>query len=866
MSKSKIEKLQQEVKELRTRIKELEQIEGERNRVQEALRQEREKAQKYLDIAGVIFLVIDADQRISLINKKGCQILGYGHDEAIGANWFDKFLPTEVREQARSIFRDLMAGKTKGVGDAENPVLTKTGRERLIAWHNTVIKDNQGHIIGTLSSGEDITERKQVEEALRQNEAKYRELFENANDLIQSVSPEGQFLYVNRAWRKTLGYNKKEILNLHLMDIIAEDYRPHCNDLFQQILSGKSIDNLHTVFISKKGKRIEVEGSVNARIESGSAISTRGIFRDVTKRVVIEEALRDSEERFRLIVEDLGEGISIVDSKERFLFANKSADEIFGLNPGQLEDHNLGEFTSPEQFNQIYHQTNLRHRGQKTSYELEIIRQDGEKRTVLVKATPQFKDSKYQGTIGIIRDITEEKRTAKVLRDNEERYRNIFETAGVSIWEEDFSEIKATLNGLQKQGITDLRRYIDKHPDFLIKAASQIKVKDINETTLRMFGAASKTEMLGSLEHIFVPETLKILKDEICAIAEGRAYFEGETINQTLQGESLNVLLAMTFPANPDKYDSVLVSMMDITDRKRAEQEISLQRARFQQLFENAPVGIALVDAQDNIQSINKAFESIFQYRADEVIGAQINDTVVPSDFAKEASSLSHAALDGASVQKETIRKRKDGSLVPVQVYGVPINLDGTSVGAFGMYLDISDRKQKEQKLEYVSTHDSLTGLFNRSYFELEMARLEHEKQYPNSIMVGDVDGLKNINDRLGHAEGDRLLKETAQLLKKAFRTSDIIARIGGDEFAILLPGADAQAAKNALERIVAIINHHNLENPDFPISISIGVATGNQRSSLTRLLQEADRLMYEEKAVKRSKIKQMAQVSSTNQ
>jgi PAS domain S-box-containing protein len=142
----------------------------ERKQAQEELRKEKEKAQQYLDIAGVIMVVIDADQTVGMINKKGCEILGYPCEEIIGKNWFHHFVPENYREQVKTVFSKLIAGVVEPAEYFENPVLTKSGEERLIAWHNAYIRDKQGRIAGTLSSGEDITESNQARELMIQTE------------------------------------------------------------------------------------------------------------------------------------------------------------------------------------------------------------------------------------------------------------------------------------------------------------------------------------------------------------------------------------------------------------------------------------------------------------------------------------------------------------------------------------------------------------------------------------------------------------------------------------------------------------------------------------------------------------------------
>ncbi len=134
-----------------------------RKQAAEELEKERNKAQLYLDMAGVIIVVIGADQRVSLINRKGAEILGFGEDEIIGTNWFDSYIPEGIRGNVKSVFQKLIRGEVEPVEYFENPVLSRSGEERMIAWHNTILRDGQGMITATLSSGEDITARKQAE-------------------------------------------------------------------------------------------------------------------------------------------------------------------------------------------------------------------------------------------------------------------------------------------------------------------------------------------------------------------------------------------------------------------------------------------------------------------------------------------------------------------------------------------------------------------------------------------------------------------------------------------------------------------------------------------------------------------------------
>jgi signal transduction histidine kinase len=177
------------------------------------------------------------------------------------------------------------------------------------------------------------------------------------------------------------------------------------------------------------------------------------------------------------------------------------------------------------------------------------------------------------------------------LRESEARYRRIFQGAGVSIWEEDFSQVKAALDDLRACGVRDFRQYLAAHPEFVGQAASLVRVVDVNDATVKLLAAKSKQELVGSLDREFLAEAEEVIAGELLALWDGRTFFESEAVLRTLRGDRVAVLLTITFPPQHAKFDSVLVSTMDITERKRAEESLAEAQAELAHLTRMMTMG-----------------------------------------------------------------------------------------------------------------------------------------------------------------------------------------------------------------------------------------------------------------------------------
>ena len=230
---------------------------------------------------------------------------------------------------------------------------------------------------------------------------------------------------------------------------------------------------------------------------------------------------------------------------------------------------------------------------------------------------------------------------------------------------------------------------------------------------------------------------------------------------------------------------------------------------------------------------------------------AELMDSVHPEDLPVVRQKLAdHLERVSPYYEAEYRRICKNGLYKWVLDRGQALWDDkGNACRMAGSITDIVERKQLEEKLIYFSMRDSLTGLYSRAYFEEEMRRLNDGRYTPIAVLVCDVDGLKMYNDSFGHLVGDRLIKKVAELLANNFRTGDVVARIGGDEFAVLLPHVTRETVEKAVIKLQKAISEENANNAEFLLSLSIGMAIdANKKVDLIRLFREADSDMYREK------------------
>ncbi|MEI7526975.1 MAG: PAS domain-containing sensor histidine kinase, partial [Mariniphaga sp.] len=291
----------------------------------------------------------------------------------------------------------------------------------LITWHSVIFKGRKArHVLVN-----DITKRKLAEKALSESEARFRRLYESASLGIFQTAPDGKVISVNPAFAKMFGYNSPDELKISIKNDAVNLFTDinRRDEIIRLVENDPRLNTFENTYSRKDGSTFIGWLKVTRVLdEEGRFSHMEGFVEDITDRKLAEEALKESEEKYRLIVENVGEGFGFVNSEEQFLLANKAAEMIFGVGPGCLVDMNLNQFISKEQSEIVQKETSLRTHGIQSVYEMDIIQPSGKICTISLTAVPKNdKDGIFLGTYGIFSDITERKRIEVVLKvKNEE--------------------------------------------------------------------------------------------------------------------------------------------------------------------------------------------------------------------------------------------------------------------------------------------------------------------------------------------------------------------------------------------------------------------------------------------------------------
>ncbi|MFD1200093.1 diguanylate cyclase domain-containing protein [Brucella gallinifaecis] len=461
---------------------------------------------------------------------------------------------------------------------------------------------------------------------------------------------------------------------------------------------------------------------------------------------------------------------------------------------------------------------------------------------------------------------------------------NIFELAPISLWLEDYSGLRKQFEQWRQLGVTDLRAFLKEDTSRLRICTSHIRVLKVNRKTLSLYEARDLPHLVENLRHVFRDDMVDPHIEEMVQLWNGDNAFMSDTVNYSLGGKRLDIQLkGVVLPGHEQSWDRVLLSIEDVTAREEARREQSKHKQHAEGLFEHSPVSLWVEDFSRIKQMMDDIRErGIVDFRVftdvhpefvrqcmSEIRVLDINHETLslflasdkptllknlPNIFKADMETNFREQLidlwNGILFQRrEVVNYALDGSErhLLLQLSVLPGHEKDWSLVQVAL-TDITARKKAEAYLEYLGKHDVLTKLHNRAFYVDELNRLERKNHTPVSIIIIDLNGLKKANDQLGHASGDSLLRRIGEVLNEAVKLPGHAARIGGDEFAVVLPYVDERGAETIMEDIRRLIDINNQYYSQLRIELSMGAATSMPGEKLETVAKRADLEMYKDK------------------
>jgi len=460
----------------------------------------------------------------------------------------------------------------------------------------------------------------------------------------------------------------------------------------------------------------------------------------------------------------------------------------------------------------------------------------------------------------------------------------MFDLAPVSLWLEDYSGLKALFEEWRRAGIVSLRDHFCGAPECVKACTDRIRVIRVNRRTLCLFEAGDLADLVANRGAIFRDDMFKAHVDELVQLWEGRTEFFSQTVNYTLSGRRLDIALKGSIvPGYEDSWQRVLIAIDDVTEREEARRRLAVSEAYARGLFAHSPVSLWVEDF------------SAVKRLIDDVRNRGITDFRVFTDVHPEFVTRCLSEIDVIDVNRQTLElfaapdkatlMRRIGDVFRDDMEQhfreqlidlwegklfqrrevVNYALDGTALNLLLQFsvlpgresdwslvqialTDITARKKAEAYLEFLGRHDALTKLCNRAFYVEELNRLERKGPSPVTIIAVDLNGLKAANDRWGHDAGDALLRRAGEVLGELVSPPCCAARIGGDEFVVLMPATELRDGVAMMESIHKLVELNNKFYPGLPLSLSMGIAIGRPGERLEAVAKRADVLMFDQK------------------
>lgn len=438
---------------------------------------------------------------------------------------------------------------------------------------------------------------------------------------------------------------------------------------------------------------------------------------------------------------------------------------------------------------------------------------------------------------------------------------------------DDVSDIRAAMNevneySLQVQADFSRLRSVDGHKFEKNSGLFEIIVSDFSIYEQQKDEAYTKLNDgdISQFKHLIsnkISESINAIAIKLKTLVEGEndevrdAYVSYKNVTSYTQFQMIiGVILLFSF--------GIYITFTVRKSLVKSKEKLHIEKEELRITIDAIGEGVIVTDVNRHIIKLNKVAEELTQWTTKEAYGKLLDEVFIIMDEMSDIKEISpiQLVLDKDIInipETDTILISKMGQQRFISASASLIkDLYGKTTGAVLIFRDITERRRKEEEINYITYHDQVTQLYNRSFFEEQKIILDQEEYLPVSVIQGDINGLKLVNDAFGHAKGDELLREAAELLKKHCRKFDYISRVGGDEFTILLPNTTIEEANKIIKRIEDDLRAQENESEvnTFFISIALGAATKNKSSeTISAVIKKADESMYKKKLLEKKSL-----------
>lgn len=674
-------------------------------------------------------------------------------------------------------------------------------------------------------------EARTARKALEQSDQRLRDVTEHVPALIAYVNLEERYEFANGYYRDALGIEPEKVLGQTMQEILGDAAYARVRERIVQALAGYPIawEN----WIDVHGEQRYFKGSYMPDYGAGTAVKGMYIVaHDMTASRRAEEARKSSDERFRLITESASEyAILGLDPQGQVETWNSGAQKIKGYAAEEIIGRHFRCFYTPEDVAQGLPEALLRQAEQTGRADSEgwRIRKDGSRFWASVTLNALRSEAgDLRGYGKVTRDLTERKATEEAL----------------------------------KASSRQLQTMTDNIPALISYLDSEQRFRFANRAYAEWFGSEKGSPLGQSLREYYGEAAYAVIRPHIeRALAGERVTYERELATR-------GGIRHMQVTAVPDvdgdgSIRGLFVLMNDITERKAAEVLLAASEDRLRTIANNLPALVCMIDRQHVFRFNNRTYERWLGRPLETITGHSLREVYGEEIYAKLAPSIEQA-LGGERVKFEIDFLGRDGRTHFARGVYVPQKEgDGTVSGIYGLINDVTSVKEAEAQLWRLAQLDSLTGLANRYQFEERLtAALARPHDRGFAVMFLDIDRFKSVNDSMGHETGDDVLKEFANRLVQSVRPTDLVARLAGDEFVVLLEGLHTgdEAQFVARKILHAIRRRFEIRQFLIPVSTSIGIAVCRPEDrDIKDLLRRADAALYQAKAAGRDDFRVIA-------